>query len=301
MGNMLIYKTKPNTFDTARNYQFLSYTRQSNTKAEALEHSHSYSEIYFITEGKGYFCTRSERIKIQRGSVIINNPDVKHWIIPSENDPPAYAIFSIANVSFTASENLPNLLPSETVFSAEESNKKRQTFPFDFSAHYETLYDVLRVIEWEHDKKPPFWSLAFLVEIDKMMLFLLRHTTLENTPHLPQQKPNSMNDLRLYINASYSDEITLESLSNRFFLNKYYLVHAFKKKYGVSPIAYLNQVRCKEAQSLLEHSDLSVAEIAISVGFNSISHFSETYKKYCGVSPSATRKNPTPSEDNGDV
>lgn len=295
---MLIYKTKPNTFDTARDYQFLSYTRQSNTKAEALEHSHSYSEIYFITRGKGYFCTRNERVKIQRGSVIINNPEVKHWIVPTENDSLEYAIFAIANISFSASKDLPNLLPSERLAPLEE-NQKRQTFPFDFSTHYETLFDILRAIEWEHDKKPPFWSLAFLMEIDKLMLFLLRNTTLENAPHLPQQKPNSMNDLRLYINASYSDEITLESLSNRFFLNKFYLVHAFKKKYGISPIAYLNQVRCKEAQSLLEHSDLSVAEIAISVGFNSISHFSETYKKYYGVSPSATRKIAPPSEDNG--
>lgn len=297
---MLIHKTKPNAFDTARDYQFLSYTRQSNTKAESLEHSHSYSEIYFITEGKGYFCTRNERWKIQRGSVIINNPDVKHWITPSESEPLEYAVFAIANISFSANEDLANLLPAETLSSSEE-NQKRQTFPFDFSKHYETLFDILRVIEWEHDKKTPFWSLAFLVEIDKMLLFLFRNTTLENTPHLPQQKPNSMNDLRLYINASYSDEITLESLSNRFFLNKFYLVHAFKKKYGISPIAYLNQVRCKEAQSLLEHSDLSVAEIAISVGFNSISHFSETYKKYYGVSPSATRKTPPPSENKKEI
>jgi transcriptional regulator GlxA family with amidase domain len=73
-------------------------------------------------------------------------------------------------------------------------------------------------------------------------------------------------------------------------LNKYYIAHAFQKKYGVSIVKFLNTVRCNEAKKLLETTDLSITEIAISVGFNSSSHFTETYKKIIGETPAQTRK-----------
>jgi AraC family transcriptional regulator len=52
----------------------------------------------------------------------------------------------------------------------------------------------------------------------------------------------------------------------------------------------LNIIRCTEAKKLLETTNLPIAEIAVSVGFNSISHFSGTYKSIINESPAKTRK-----------
>ena len=79
-------------------------------------------------------------------------------------------------------------------------------------------------------------------------------------------------------------------LSEHFYLNKFYLAHAFKKKYGVTIMRYLNELRCAEAKRLLESTDLSITQIAICVGYNSSSHFSDSYKKIMGEAPAYTRK-----------
>ena len=55
---------------------------------------------------------------------------------------------------------------------------------------------------------------------------------------------------------------------------------------GQSPIDYLTNYRISEACSLLKNSNLSIAEIAVSVGFFDQFYFSRVFKKVKGVPPS---------------
>ena len=55
-----------------------------------------------------------------------------------------------------------------------------------------------------------------------------------------------------YINTHFQEDITLELLSEKAFMNKFYLVHAFKQYKGMSPINYLIHLRIKAAKELLE-------------------------------------------------
>ncbi len=59
---------------------------------------------------------------------------------------------------------------------------------------------------------------------------------------------------------------------------------------GWSTAAYIRMVRLRQAKSLLETTDLPVGEIALQVGFRSFSHFSRSFAKEFGISPSETRK-----------
>jgi DNA-binding response OmpR family regulator len=59
---------------------------------------------------------------------------------------------------------------------------------------------------------------------------------------------------------------------------------------GWSTAAYIRTVRLRRAKALLESSDLPVGEIALQVGFKSFSHFSRSFAKEFGLSPSETRK-----------
>jgi transcriptional regulator GlxA family with amidase domain len=73
-------------------------------------------------------------------------------------------------------------------------------------------------------------------------------------------------------------------------INKYYLAHTFKQDIGVSPIEYLNQIRIKEAQTLLETTNYTIAEIARFNGFSSQSFFSQAFKREVNQTPSEHRK-----------
>ena len=167
--------------------------------------------------------------------------------------------------------------------------ENQQIFFFDFSAYFNELFNILAYIEREESERQPFWESAFLSEFDKFIVFISRHMPLISLPHKSESDPNILSSVHLYLRSQYMDDITLEKLSNYFFLSKYYLSHAFKKKYGISPMLFLNKCRCEHAHKFLLTTSYSIAQIAISVGFNSIVHFSRTYKKFYSVSPTQTR------------
>ena len=79
--------------------------------------------------------------------------------------------------------------------------------------------------------------------------------------------------------------MTLDKLAEVANINKYYLVHMFKNHTGMSPIEYLIAFRIKQAKYLLSHSDITVAEISLSVGFSSQSYFSKIFKRHTGLTP----------------
>ena len=59
---------------------------------------------------------------------------------------------------------------------------------------------------------------------------------------------------------------------------------------GVAPAQYLKQVRLRQARTLLQHSRLSIKEVAALIGANDLSHFSRDYKALHAESPGQTRR-----------
>lgn len=271
---MLQFQIPSNQLDNVESYKLRYYDRAEYTGAwKSYEHMHSFTEIFFITDGEGVFHTKDKDTPLHKGMIIINTPSVPHTEYSSESHPLSYAVFAVDNLTFT----LPNAA-------------QQRTFFFDFSSHYDALFHSLIVIEHEYAEQPSFWQYAIFNEFNKFMLFLLRNTQLTTLPFDSSAKPNSLSQIRLYLTARYQENITLDRIAELFFLNKYYIAHAFPKKYGVSVMKFLNTVRCTEAKKLLQSTDLSITEIAISVGYNSSSHFTESYKKIIGETPAQTRK-----------
>jgi AraC-like DNA-binding protein len=102
--------------------------------------------------------------------------------------------------------------------------------------------------------------------------------------------PRKINDIQDYIQDNFAKHLSLEKLSDRFFISKYYLCHEFKKHTGLSPNEYLITVRLNNAKRLLQFSDLRVSEIGENTGFASMNHFFFTFKKHEKISPSEYRK-----------
>ncbi len=91
--------------------------------------------------------------------------------------------------------------------------------------------------------------------------------------------------IKNYLDANYSENITLDTLAELSHMNKYYMAHAFTKYIGLSPINYLLQKRIQEGKSLLESTSYSIAQISSTLGFSSQSYFSQSFKKATGKTP----------------
>lgn len=100
------------------------------------------------------------------------------------------------------------------------------------------------------------------------------------------QDEKFINNLQEFINKHLSDpELSIEMLSGELGLSRAQLFRKVKAKLGVSPVDLIRQIRMQKAQQMFRRTDLSVSEVAYSVGFSSSSYFSKCYKDYFGVAP----------------
>ncbi len=93
-----------------------------------------------------------------------------------------------------------------------------------------------------------------------------------------------------YISNNYTENITLETLSHKFYINPSYLCRLFKEVTNLTIVEYLNQIRVKNAEFLLISSDKSIMEISQLLGFSSQTYFNRVFKSIMMLNPSEYRK-----------
>ncbi len=89
-----------------------------------------------------------------------------------------------------------------------------------------------------------------------------------------------------YINNNFRHKLSLEEIAAASGASKYHFLRTFKKVTGYTVTDYINQVRCKFAKEMLLGGDHSVKETAILSGFENLSHFTNTFKRYEDSLPS---------------
>lgn len=103
-------------------------------------------------------------------------------------------------------------------------------------------------------------------------------------------KSEKLTPVLTYINTNYNKDITLDELSKMSGYSKSRFSHIFSEITGTTPIKYQNSVRLKLALEMLTATQLSVSNIAYSLGFNDPLYFSRIFKKEYGISPQNYRK-----------
>ena len=92
-----------------------------------------------------------------------------------------------------------------------------------------------------------------------------------------------------YINTNINDEITIDSLSNKFYFNRTYIMKKFKKELGISIVNYINILRIYNSLKYLKE-DKKILEIALLNGFNSQEYYTEIFRNIIGVNPLKYKK-----------
>ena len=100
---------------------------------------------------------------------------------------------------------------------------------------------------------------------------------------------NACTDARMieimnYVQANYID-ITLDDLAENFFLSKPYLSKYIKEKSGMTFGDLVKKIRMKKAKALLKSSNMTVENIAMSVGYQNVEHFNRLFKKAYDMTP----------------
>jgi AraC family transcriptional regulator len=106
------------------------------------------------------------------------------------------------------------------------------------------------------------------------------------SPHLQRR----IREVQVYLRENLHRDVDLRSMAHEAALSPYYFSRAFTAYVGVPPYRYLIRLRVERAQELLHTSELTVTQICQRVGFNSLSHFTTTFRRHTGVSPTSFRR-----------
>ena len=93
-----------------------------------------------------------------------------------------------------------------------------------------------------------------------------------------------MSEIINYIQANYVT-VTLDELSQKFFLSKPYLSKYIKEQSGLTFGENVKKIRMKKAKTLLKNGNMKVESIAESVGYQNVEHFNRLFKKQYGMTP----------------
>lgn len=93
-----------------------------------------------------------------------------------------------------------------------------------------------------------------------------------------------------YLDQHYNKKYDIDALSKLIYKCPSQTIRIFKKYYRITPYAYYSARRLEEASDLLKNTDLTVKEIAFSLGFADEHYFSAAFKQQTGFNPSEFRK-----------
>lgn len=106
---------------------------------------------------------------------------------------------------------------------------------------------------------------------------------------IPEEIPGRIWQTRLAIEKNFNKKISLTHLAKAACLNPDYFCRTFKKTFGISPIAYQQELRISAAKNLLLTTSLRCNEIAAQTGFYDEYSFSKIFKKTEGITPTQFR------------
>ena len=239
----------------------------------SVPHTHNHMELFYILGGKGQFLIQDQLYPVNANNLVLINPNVTHTEVSLNAQPLEYIVLGIEGIELATSEN---------------SNGQ-----FNILDHFESveISGCLRNILREMEQKNTGYEDVCQAYMEILIIRLMRNTALA-VPAEPQHVSGNRQcaAVRRYIDHHFKEPLTLELLAEEAHMNKYYLSHAFKREYNISPINYMISRRIEESKYLLAETDLSMSQIAQLLGFSSLSYFSQVFRRTQSVSPMEYRQ-----------
>ena len=235
-------------------------------------HFHNHHELYFLTSGKTKYFVNGEIFMLSPGDLIfIPKGDFHQTNYPDPEN--------IERVTMTFNDEF--LGEQFKSYTDILSARKHFSIPKD---HINIIHGLLRKLEAEQLNQPPEYENMERLYLTELLIMILRYKDNSHSVKLSDSYKLAQ-DAAKYINANYSQALTLESMAEKYSVNADYFSKIFKKATGVGFSKYLNATRISAAQELLATTTMSATDVALECGFNDSNYFIQVFKKTHGLTP----------------
>jgi AraC-like DNA-binding protein len=288
-GAKLSIYTDFHTNKELNKYKMYFKYRANSQKPKWFLHSHDGIEIYFFMGGEANYIIGDDVYHLQPGDLLVFNGNNIHRVNPS-NDVPyirSYLNFVPSYLeSFMSKDLIENILST-----IEGSTSHLLRFN---QLEIEEIEQIFKKMDEEKQKEHVGYKAMIQSYFTELLILIVRR--IKNigedsiTPN-STRKEMHVHQILNFINNHFNRELSLDTISDELFLNKYYMSHCFKEVTGFSINKYLSKIRIDKAKNMLSKTDESVTYIAEVVGLKSTVQLSRLFKQFEGISPNQFRKN----------
>lgn len=225
--------------------------------------------IHLVLSGKGYFHVNGHDFALNPGDLFLIKPNQLCSYSADAADPWEYCWVG---------------------FNGASANKLVSQLPFSEGTpiHHTNRTDELQAILSRIYQERGLDACNEAAMVGHLYLFIsaLMKETRDSDPHFSSSSSQYVLNAIKFIQFNYSHDISIDDVAKSVGVSRSHLYRVFMSNVGKSPIDYLTDHRINEACNLLRAGNLSVAEVAISVGFYDQFYFSRVFKKAVGVPPS---------------
>lgn len=225
--------------------------------------------IHLVVSGKGTYTVEGKSHSLSSGDLFLAKPSQLITYAADQEEPWVYFWVGFNGACATR-------LIQQTPFSSSEP-----TF------HCDNVADLQQLLEKVYQSRGPEpHNEAMMVGYLYLFLSRLMQEAQNQQPHPTNSSTQYVMNAVKYIQFHFSQDISIDDIADSVGVSRSHLYRVFMSNVGQSPIDYLTDYRISEACQLLRTSQLSISEIAVSVGFFDQFYFSRVFKKRKGVPPS---------------
>lgn len=279
MKNYLRTTFSPRQYMLSKDFELYYYCDTHLSKQKY--HTHDYYEFYFFLGGEASIEINDSSYDLAPGDMILIPPMVKHHINAINEELPYRRI--VFWITREYCNQLMQISPEYGYLMQLVSITKRYVYHYDviaFNTIKSKVFQILEEIHFDRFGKEAKISLC----INDLLLHVNRTIYEQEHPATPKEEQSLYQNLISFIERHLEEDLSLDRLSNEFYISKYHIAHVFKENLGMSVHQYIMKKRltqCRDA--ILSNAD--IMEAALRCGFSDYSSFYRAFKKEYGMSP----------------
>jgi AraC-like DNA-binding protein len=268
----------------------LGIIKNSSIRLNAFPGSSSNGiRIFCVLEGKFEWCLDDRQFSLFPGDIILILPKLEFGSCDGVLEIGSFSWIHL-NIQRNGDDEL--LIGAWSSLSESENHAISKILLANNSPVLSKFYDggkILKSIQNELSSQEVGYHARINHQIDELFILITRQLTKQSNPG--RDFPKTFMNLEQALRQDLSHQWTVEEMAALVGLGTTLFNEKVKNYTGFSPINYLINIRISEAIKLLKRPGISLTDIALDTGFYSSQHFSTTFKKLTGYTPSEFRKN----------
>ena len=254
-------------------------------KPKVKIHSHDSFELVIVQKGTGSHIVENHSFEIHTGDTFIIPPGLQHYYNNIEHLTLMNFLFDPVILKLFI-DDLQKVPGFQMLFNSAQANDTQRPSVNSMKIPEQALSEIMvmfdKILKEQTDSHSGSKTMMLVLFIE-LIINICRKSQPSNDKYYnhAHQISKAVN----YMEKSYQDKITLESLAEAAGLTGSSFRRCFTHSMGISPIKYLLNLRLKKAALMLDSTQLSITEIAYRNGFNDSNYFIRQFKKIFGTTP----------------